>query len=158
MQNYYMESCLTISIHAPREGSDKITFNRRLYKLISIHAPREGSDLRAIHTGPEHCDFNPRSPRGERHTAGSGSSGTKRFQSTLPARGATRVDKARGIGLIISIHAPRGGGDVLCCPKCGFLDLFQSTLPARGATTGQVCKAWTLEISIHAPREGSDLA
>ena len=38
---------LAISIHAPREGSDKahdVRRGRRYY--ISIHAPREGSDLK----------------------------------------------------------------------------------------------------------------
>ena len=58
----------------------------------------------------------------------------EKFQSTLPARGATR----KGIQLQpvqdISIHAPRTGSDQ------GFkfrgIDdvIFQSTLPARGAT------------------------
>ena len=33
-----------ISIHAPREGSDKETSMRLIDANISIHAPREGSD------------------------------------------------------------------------------------------------------------------
>ena len=35
---------IRISIHAPRMGSDKITFAVRLKWSISIHAPRMGSD------------------------------------------------------------------------------------------------------------------
>ena len=59
---------LTISIHAPREGSDE-SIGETLGQLrISIHAPREGSD------GCARCKVLER--------AG--------FQSTLPARGATR--------------------------------------------------------------------
>ena len=33
-----------ISIHAPREGSDRVTFDKGKAIHISIHAPREGSD------------------------------------------------------------------------------------------------------------------
>ena len=52
----------TISIHAPRKGSDfGFTPNTELVQ-ISIHAPRKGSDgyngLHFIHR----VDFNPRSP------------------------------------------------------------------------------------------------
>ena len=36
---------VTISIHAPREGSDDVVVVFKLVHLvISIHAPREGSD------------------------------------------------------------------------------------------------------------------
>ena len=56
-----------------------------------------------------------------------------KFQSTLPARGATLISAAFGAQLV-----------------------FQSTLPARGATTsGNVSKEY-VDISIHAPRTGSD--
>ena len=56
----------TISIHAPREGSDVEVSRECFQKIISIHAPREGSDAR--HTGGDQgaAYFNPRSPRGER--------------------------------------------------------------------------------------------
>ena len=58
---------IRISIHAPRTGSDKVSFaqpNKR--EIISIHAPRTGSDEKriALYT-------------------------VSLFQSTLPARGAT---------------------------------------------------------------------
>ena len=36
---------VAISIHAPREGSDKTNHPGTLHLTISIHAPREGSDL-----------------------------------------------------------------------------------------------------------------
>ena len=82
---YSLES---ISIHAPREGSDRKSQLCRMFELISIHAPREGSDrycwlyhgrvVISIHAPREGsdavfcipmvviCHFNPRSPRGER--------------------------------------------------------------------------------------------
>ncbi len=57
------------------------------------------------------------------------------FQSTLPAGGATVCDEFQvRYHKVISIHAPRGGSDVLgyAWPRCP--KQFQSTLPAGGAT------------------------
>ena len=58
---------LVISIHAPRTGSDRENLRRCLYPPISIHAPRTGSDNNILPI----------------------SSLCQLFQSTLPARGAT---------------------------------------------------------------------
>ena len=56
----------TISIHAPREGSDVDDYQFVRLWNISIHAPREGSDSASSSgTGVEDY-FYPRSPRGER--------------------------------------------------------------------------------------------
>ena len=96
----------------PREGGDKILQGRR-------HAVR---------------DFNPRPPRGgatrkRRRLCRS----TAEFQSTPPARGATAAALNAEYSPIISIHAPREGGD--------FLAILQRS---------------PISISIHAPREGGD--
>ena len=56
---------------------------------ISIHAPREGSDLVVLVIMVIDRYFNPRSPRGERLRHTYYTTGTIKFQSTLPARGAT---------------------------------------------------------------------
>ena len=100
---------------------------------ISIHAPREGSDMpkRSIRKSTPH--FNPRSPRGERPFIIEIARRINRFQSTLPARGAT------GAKIVFKIA-----------------DKFQSTLPARGATQPDPAARPDPSISIHAPREGSD--
>ena len=82
---------------------------------ISIHAPREGCDERPCctsETGRHY--FNPRTPRGVRHLLAEGQSAILEFQSTHPARGATRW----------------------CCWWRSSAPQFQSTHPARGATTG----------------------
>ena len=104
-------------------------------------------------------DFNPRSPRGERLIWRSNSfQRIVVFQSTLPARGATRIPGVMPDNVfIISIHAPREGSDAyarrhagqrfndfnprsprgerLTSPSTAIMRvLFQSTLPARGAT------------------------
>ena len=123
-----------ISIHAPREGSDRALWAVESMGTISIHAPREGSDA----------------PGGEDRQADAV------FQSTLPVRGATQETGDRRPRSIISIHAPREGSDATACavsrptiisihaPREGSdrrrrscadgAERFQSTLPVRGAT------------------------
>jgi len=56
-----------ISIHAPRVGSDDVSSSYYVHDYISIHAPRVGSDSLHFTTFHVNHDFNPRSPRGERH-------------------------------------------------------------------------------------------
>ena len=191
-----------ISIHAPRTGSDGFdrrakrtgkafqstlpargaTFSRLLQNLrdsISIHAPRTGSDVSAIVADPLKIHFNPRSPHGERLNGRGRQEMPQLFQSTLPARGATRNCPVKLGRICISIHAPRTGSDILCgdcvdahldfnprSPHGERLDRligrekdapgFQSTLPARGATYSLSELMMRHNISIHAPRTGSD--
>ena len=57
---------------------------------ISIHAPREGSDNFRLQIQLDR----------------------RRFQSTLPARGATRGLTGKPRLTLISIHAPREGSDL----------------------------------------------
>ena len=56
------------------------------------------------------------------------------FQSTPPARGATKSPRWRICKGGISIHAPREGGDINSTQGIATLLPFQSTPPARGAT------------------------
>ena len=101
---------------------------------ISIHAPRVGSDSCAVEKPKPHCDFNPRSPCGERRCATSYNSMTMIFQSTLPVWGATWP-----------------------CAIQRSWARFQSTLPVWGATCFRKRPRRCYTISIHAPRVGSDL-
>ena len=82
-----------ISIHAPRTGSDYIRRGKARRGCISIHAPRTGSDLRTQSWGTRNQYFNPRSPHGERLPRKQAAERTTAFQSTLPARGATFINK-----------------------------------------------------------------
>ena len=175
----HQQKCNLISIHAPRTGSDCsgksahlpcCDFNPRSphgerrtrficslpTQTISIHAPRTGSDGTRRSSCGSRSNFNPRSPHGERRACKAQLSATCQFQSTLPARGATRNAGLYYRGCNISIHAPRTGSDAmaLCC----FLrhNEFQSTLPARGATSCRLRISDGWRISIHAPRTGSD--
>ena len=126
---------MSISIHAPRMGSDIIhIIHFGMSFLISIHAPRMGSDRRNRNEKVQ--DF--------------------KFQSTLPAWGATVIPMDNTFERHISIHAPRMGSDDVpeyCSlafsnfnprsphgerqppiPCISMAEAFQSTLPAWGAT------------------------
>ena len=82
--------------------------------------------------------------------------GEDQFQSTPPARGATRPKAAEGACIHISIHAPREGGDYTISNEQTKALQFQSTPPARGATWQTQESRPQKSISIHAPREGGD--
>ena len=101
---------------------------------ISIHAPCTGSDslLKTFNSTLKH--FNPRSLHGERRATAKAEKKDQKFQSTLPARGATHTMTQATL----------------------YIGLFQSTLPARGATRKVCGKSQKKSISIHAPCTGSD--
>ena len=124
---------------------------------ISIHAPREGGDSSSTCRLVTSTDFNPRPPRGGRRVNSPRPVCPLGFQSTPPARGATRR-RWRCISTASDfnprpprggrpLHLPlwRAGGDYFNPrpPRGGrpFLPSFpwpphrfQSTPPARGAT------------------------
>ena len=122
----------TISIHAPREGGDVWDDKRcpPVHKFQST-PPARGATYSYHHNITEKNHFNPRPPRG----------GRPMVRPSLPT------------GRIISIHAPREGGDYRCellangkhisihAPREGGDGAVKATIPAGG-------------ISIHAPREG----
>ena len=100
------------------------------------------------------------------------------FQSTPPARGATNKSSTASPSLLISIHAPREGGDLPAGaarhirhdfnprpPRGGrpFGSIFSrpasnfNPRPPRGGRPASWSPAFLFcRISIHAPREGGD--
>ena len=126
-------------------------------------------------------DFNPRSPHGERHKNVVLLYQCNRFQSTLPARGATVTATRRNhFRQYFNPRSPHGERPetLMSCPSATWnfnprsphgerhvlrLDVlrlngeFQSTLPARGATKLMGAPDDVVRISIHAPRTGSDM-
>ena len=171
---------LSISIHAPRVGSDR---GHDLHKVrhrafqstlpvwgatgltpvliywvpISIHAPRVGSDLVYAAEGEDYDEF----------------------QSTLPVWGATVETVVDPEAIEFQSTLPVWGAtgplwQAVCCPQyfnprspCGerlgdgyqtsLVDhIFQSTLPVWGATALSISSLVLCTISIHAPRVGSD--
>ena len=145
----------SISIHAPRGGSDEyarsnggflVYFNPRSpwgerHDIILMMADLIDFNPRSPwgeRPGCQHIqlylpDFNPRSPWGERRNTATDSRRKWPFQSTLPVGGATSTTW--------TTEALPG---------------FQSTLPVGGATARQAVKLFQTAISIHAPRGGSD--
>ena len=171
-----------ISIHAPRTGSDGLTWLRKhmlavfqstlpargatsaagvgagVSAAISTHAPRTGSDITTLDAGTL----------------------TVGFQPTLPARGATSPADRRAAGAgDFNPRSPHGERRRQG-PKKDQENLFQPTLPARGATNPRRNHARQQiyfnprsphgerrhkkgavkigrAISTHAPRTGSDM-
>ena len=123
-------------------------------------------------------DFNPRSPHGERRYRDATRTNERRFQSTLPARGATSAEVGRVNLRGISIHAPRTGSDMVGMSLGSAVRHFNprsphgerhfrpsSFFPLRdfnprsphGERPDPAPGTAPPEISIHAPRTGSDV-
>ena len=123
---------------------------------ISIHAPRTGSDQSERRSRKFTANFNPRSPHGERHKPGGGAATTRIFQSTLPARGATRWFLHHFREVTISIHAPRTGSDPATFSGTGTGSHFNPRSPHGERLIRRLLLICNVNISIHAPRTGSD--
>ncbi len=120
----------SISIHAPREGSDSKSDGRADHRPISIHAPREGSD-----NGQTTIGY-----------------GCSQFQSTLPARGATLAIAHHIRPQQISIHAPREGSDRSSSRRCGTTWDFNPRSPRGERHYGEVFGVTTGDFNPRSPR------
>ena len=191
--------CRMISIHAPRGGSDDAADPGTVIYIISIHAPRGGSDLAFFFVSLCSINFNPRSPWGERRDDLAGDCRASAFQSTLPVGGATAAlvvilithefQSTLPVGgatlgqlyysspKFISIHAPRGGSDLVVlflflrlmyfnprspwgerprrCRMYMCTEVFQSTLPVGGATAMQDVGRYVLAFQSTLPVGGA---
>ena len=146
-----------ISIHAPREGSDKgraLRAARKLhfyprsprgerrhhhrrdlprYKHFYPRSPRGERPWTWSAPAARTTDFYPRSPRGERLGEDIDNCPANIFLSTLPARGATvRFRQIITVCVFLSTLPARGA--TYCFVAAAHDILFLSTLPARGAT------------------------
>ena len=147
----------SISIHAPRVGSDRNRSIRSRICPISIHAPRVGSDRLPAKLHVKLLNFNPRSPCGERLNPQNQMLYTPAISIHAPRVGSDFRSVRTGLFReFISIHAPRVGSDNMVTRLSGRITTFQSTLPVWGATALAAAATSTKEISIHAPRVGSD--
>ena len=81
------------------------------------------------------CHFNPRPPRGGRHTLTQANYTGYDFNPRPPRGGRLCCKVIYGAQKLISIHAPREGGDPVTMRALPVITQFQSTPPARGATT-----------------------
>ncbi len=83
--------CSSISIHAPRGGSDPVRSLLWIWEgYFNPRSPWGERLVTNLSITPE-TDFNPRSPWGERHIDGVFAHAGIQFQSTLPVGGATRL-------------------------------------------------------------------
>ena len=82
--------------------------------------------------------------------------GQKIFQSTPPARGATRLKLLLRHSAVISIHAPREGGDEQLIGGVDTLFKISIHAPREGGDQASGYEDVAFLISIHAPREGGD--
>ena len=146
-----------ISIHAPRGGSDRKPKAYPTYWVyFNPRSPWGERRRRGRQEEGRTADFNPRSPWGERPPYFPRPFLSPGFQSTLPVGGATmKIEVGKNL-IRISIHAPRGGSDVIRYVFTRPTVLFQSTLPVGGATMSYAKLRGKIRISIHAPRGGSD--
>ena len=108
---------LPISIHAPRTGSDIINNSTFETIKISIHAPRTGSDRESPAHGAGLHYFNPRSPHGERHAPHQRRPSAFDFNPRSPHGERRQSSGAMSMTQIISIHAPRTGSDGVSLPR-----------------------------------------
>ena len=85
---------------------------------ISIHAPRMGSDHNIFSPLSVKAYFNPRSPDGERPGILPLHSVEQRFQSTLPGWGATNTHCAKVAGQSVFQSTLPGWGATISPPRC----------------------------------------
>ena len=124
---------------------------------ISIHAPRMGSDNRCRQMYTSNCNFNPRSPHGERPHSRAWAVRCVHISIHAPRMGSDKSSIEVTREFWISIHAPRMGSDEAeeRMDEVG-MD-FNPRSPHGERRKGKSNDSWRLIISIHAPRMGSDL-
>ena len=101
---------------------------------ISIHAPREGGDCGVLQRTHWLLYFNPRPPRGGRPDRSTGSFALyRKFQSTPPARGATkRKGNLLRRGHYFNPRPPRGGRHVVAAAIAAAKRNFNPRPPRGG--------------------------
>ena len=140
----------------PARGATALRLDQLHIIDISIHAPREGGDLGERSDVDESDYFNPRPPRGGRPRSLHVLEKPVLFQSTPPARGATCLRFAALTWSVISIHAPREGGDEgIHRHRPGHQISIHA--PREGGDRDSRYRRQLWSISIHAPREGGDM-
>ena len=147
----------SISIHAPRVGSDHAHPAAILGKRrISIHAPRVGSDeIRGVRA-PWRRYFNPRSPCGERRALTFDARGRRSISIHAPRVGSDVELQELEIVQWISIHAPRVGSDLHRGDLVVHGHAISIHAPHTGSDKYSESSATLSIISIHAPHTGSD--
>ena len=140
----------------PVRGATAAAYAGRDTGTISIHAPRAGSDGSVSGDNIVGIHFNPRSPCGERPVSPMETRLDTIFQSTLPVRGGDMILYKKSWIVMISIHAPRAGSDIFHNIFANIIFHFNPRSPC-GERPATSTKSLFIPISIHAPRAGSDI-
>ena len=126
-------------------------------RSISIHAPRGGSDQNCAGCKQRIQDFNPRSPWGERHGTEKVTFRVKIISIHAPRGGSDYIPPVLHLFQDrFQSTLPVGGATLKLFLMLSHIWQFQSTLPVGGATKIITFVSHVLGISIHAPRGGSD--
>ena len=138
-------------------GGATIKNEHLLYKLsISIHAPRGGSDKTNTTKITSNITFQSTLPVGGATQMFQYHQKQGIFQSTLPVGGATEAVMTVTSRKQISIHAPRGGSDIGISHEHGDCRDFNPRSPWGERPEKAQANLAAARISIHAPRGGSD--
>ena len=124
--------------------------------LVSIRAPRAGGDVEAEGADYPALLFQSAPPAREATIDGKGGTTWIEFQSAPPAREATAFEGTAWRSAVVSIRAPRAGGDSATRSRSKSALTFQSAPPAREATSPSPTSSATGTVSIRAPRAGGD--
>ena len=126
---------LSISTHAPHTGSDTCSAVSDERHGISTHAPHTGSDPPRYATTSRSCNFNSRSPYGERSSPMSGDSATcSYFNSRSPYGERYTTTSTSPAQRDFNSRSPYG--ERYSWARISDVDVtFQLTLPIRGAIT-----------------------
>ncbi len=137
-------------------GATELSNRINTIQWISIHAPCEGSDVSEKQLQSSFRKFQSTLPvRGATQTQRK-IERTVRFQSTLPVRGATFTLFMQIPTSAFQSTLPVRGATATKASSQKCVQAFQSTLPVRGATVKKTNGGCADSISIHAPCEGSD--
>ena len=127
---------LYISIHAPRAGGDSLRapILRRLSSYFNPRPPCGGRLSCVLSPFSMPLDFNPRPPCGGRPLRRRAERSERIISIHAPRAGGDDLHRQRPRRGEISIHAPRAGGDQRGVRVSQVVQPFQSTPPVRGAT------------------------
>ena len=124
-----------VSIHAPREGCDKLlNVDSTLYTMFQFTHPGRGATAPDCLPRRPILSFNSRTPGGVRRLLEEGIPFDRVFQFTHPGRGATLPKlEALAFSAFQFTHPGRGATPFRATP-ISFTSWFQFTHPGRGAT------------------------
>ena len=140
----------------PARGATLLPGSGRSAEAISTLAPREGSDPNRRWRSRRSPNFNPRSPRGERHADGEKSHRKGRISTLAPREGSDMSGRRRPCAPGISTLAPREGSDTEVSSYAGNVTTISTLAPREGSDFRPLTDAGNIRISTLAPREGSD--